>query len=165
MPSGYFCTLAGRMELFPVSARNPSSVCFADTADVTGQRPRFLLCESSAAVLGPFGSRLDEPQGNPFGVCVQPCHRPPKGQRFLMLESRNFSHHRRPVHTWQINSERTSPLTPPLVRGKMDIRVELQLSKQPFNFRSFHHSSLALNAPIHSLLRMAPQTGGTMVRG
>ena len=42
------------------------------------------------------GSGLEEPQGNPFGVGVQPRHRPPQGQRFIMLQPQTFGHHRRP---------------------------------------------------------------------
>ena len=43
-----------------------------------------------------LGSRLEKPQGNALGIGVQPRHRPPEGQRFIMIKPQNFSNRRRP---------------------------------------------------------------------
>jgi hypothetical protein len=83
LPFRYFRTLSGRMGLSPLSARNPSSVCFAGAARGKVNGGGFFFTHLPPLFLNLFGGRLEEPQRNPLGVSVQPCHRPPEGQRLI----------------------------------------------------------------------------------
>jgi len=75
---------------------------------------------------------LEEPQGSPLGVGIQPCHRPSKGQRFIMLEPQDFSHHRRSKRQQQSSIHHKLSLNErPLLRKRFDHLISIiQMSQE-----------------------------------
>jgi hypothetical protein len=126
-----------------LSARSPSSVCLAGTGrhGVTGQWSLFHLCASSGAALWPPWGSAGRAQGNPLGVSVQTRHRPSEGQRFIMLESQDFSHHRRPKRQNRRPFTITQLLPPPFSAVVFFTSVTRSGVRRPVHFSLFFQHS------------------------